>query len=426
MHDFKDVLTYNLDRRRRSPTKQPAKPPAVGAGATDPDCNKAPVRKPAAAKPRLTPDLSPKSNNVKMPSSTGGAHQGKGESEDCQDHSAPKSTARHPAPSAAAAAAGDDTNEAPDTALRSPVSAVDGTSAVASGPLAVTAPTATALKSRPYVTPAHRGKAIQTPSSKPSTSRNHAALADGQFQPTPLPTATPSATVIATAAHPKNGNIDNTNFRSPQPRTVFVNKKRAANSMEESKIGGSGTNNNNTSSIARLATSSSPVAVAPKVHSAGRSNKKQQTVTANREPMESLSLNLNQYEKGPTLKKPDACPPLFKASASTGVLGKPKRHIPEMPPLPAPSAQKASQAAALSGQFFSQEKELIAFMSDKHSKKETGQKHQHSALVPRLPMPLVVPATAPLQLKKSAAVPATGSSLKWAFSTLKQQHDQRE
>lgn len=417
MHDFKDVLAYNLDRRRRSPAKQPAKQPAVGAGAADPVCNnnKAPARKPAAGKPRLTPDPSDKSDKVKMPSSTGGAHKGKMDSEGHQDHSAPKSTARHPAPSAAAA-----DNEATDPALASPDSTVAGTSAVASVPLATTAPTATAVKSRPYVTPANRRKAIQTPSSRPSTSRNHAALADGQFQPTPVPTAT-------AAAHPKGGNDNNPNFRSPQPRTVFANKKRAANSMEESKIGGSGYN---TSSIARLAISSSPVAVAPRAQPAGRSHNKKQQTTANRKPMESLSLNLNQYGKGPVLNKPDSCPPLFKPNASTGVLGnKPKRPLPRLPPLPAPSAQKASQAAALSGQFFSQEKGLLAFMYDnKHSKKEDGQKkQQHPALLPRLPMPLVVPAIGPLQLNKSAAaaVPAVGASLNWAFSTLKQQQGQQ-
>jgi hypothetical protein len=345
------------------------------------------------------------------------------ESEDCQDHSAPKSTARHPAPSAAGGGDDDDANEAPDAALGSPESTVAGTSAAASAPLAITAPTAV-KRQRPYVTPANRRKALQTPSSRPSTSRNHAALADGQFQPTPLPNATPSATVIATAAHPKGGNTNIANFRSPQPRTVFANKKRAANSMEESKIGGSGMKTS--SSIARLATSSSPVAIAPNVQSAGRTRKKQQTTT-DREPLESLSLNLNQYGKGPVLNKPDSCPPLFKASASTGALGKPKRPLPRLPPLLAPSAQKTSQAAALSGQFFSQEKGLLAFMSDKQSKIENGQRKQHPALTPRPPMPLVVPANTPLQGNKSvaASVPAVGSSLSWAFSTLKQQQGTR-
>ncbi len=427
MHDFKDVLAYNLDRRRRSPVKQPAaKEQAAGDGAAAPVCNntKAPARKPAAAKARLTPALSPKNDNVKMPSSTGGAHQGKMDSEGRQDYSAPKSTARHPAPSAG------DAHEAPDAtaaALGSPDSIVAGTSAVASAlPTAPAAPAAnataaTAVKTRPFVTPANRRKAIQTPSSRPSTSRNHAALADGQFQPTPLPNSTPAATVIA-----NKGN--NGSFRSPQPRTVFGNKKRAANSMEESKIGGG--NNNNTSSIARLATSSSPVA-APK--SAGRSGKKQQTApTSTREPMESLPINLSQFGKGPVLNKPDSCPPLFKKSASTGVLG--KRPLPPLPPLPAPSAQKASQAVALSGQFFSQEKGLLAFMSDKQNKqgqaKQQQQQQQYPALMPRPPMPLVVPAIAPLvtapapiPAAPAAPVPAVGSSLGWAFSQLRQQQN---
>jgi hypothetical protein len=263
------------------------------------------------------------------------------------------------------------------------------------------------------VTPANRRKAIQTPSSRPSTSRNHAALADGQFQPTPVPNSTPGATVIANATQNRN-NINN-NFRSPQPRTVFGNKKRAANSMEESKIGGGG---NNTASIARLATIS-PAAV-PK--SAGRSSGKRQQ-TATREPMEALPININQFGKGPVLNKPDACPPLFKKNASTGVLG--KRPLPPLPPLPAPSAQKTSQAVALSGQFFSQEKGLLAFMSDKHSKKGKQVQRQHAALMPRPPMPLIVPAIAPLETAVPAAAPAVGSSLGWAFSQLKQQQNRQ-
>jgi hypothetical protein len=441
MHDFKDVLAYNLDRRRRSPVK-PAKEQAASAAAAEPGCNKnkAPARKPAAvhAKPRLTPALSPKSEDVKMPSSTGGAHQGKVDSEGRQDHSLPKSTARHPGPSANADGnATEIIKEIGAASLGSPDSVAAGTSAVATAATAACAATntATAAGGRPYVTPANRRKAIQTPSSRPSTSRNHAALADGQFQPTPLPHSTP-ATVVATAGHPKNDNNNNANFRSPQPRTVFGNKKRAANSMEESKIGGTN-NNNNTSSIARLVTSSSPVAAA----SAGRSSKKQLTATTNkttREPMEPITLNLKQFGKGPGINRPNSCPPLFKTSASTGVLG--KRPLPPLPPLPAPSAQKTSQAAALSGHFFSQEKELLAFMSDKQSNKSQAQgqgqqrqkQKQHPALAPRQAMPLVVPAKhSSISMDRSAtlggagSVPAVGPTLGWAFSQLKQQQGQQ-
>lgn len=223
-------------------------------------------------------------------------------------------------------------------------------------------------------------------------SDNRPALEDGHFHPTPMPTP---RTVVATAqnktaAGKKGGTNSSAAFRSPLPRTVFVQKKRRMHSS--------------TSTSQPLAAAASAVApgplkpavsaalpplprlsqqnpvehqpVNPPVPTPGakgvrntptRPNPAISSFVIEREVLVSppegsgrkgtssgvtfaavdndLVINLDKYGKGPVITRPPSCPPLFKTMAP-----------------PRPSAQKNAQATALNNEFFMSEKGLLALL----------------------------------------------------------------
>lgn len=494
MHDFENVLSYKMDqRRRRGPPRPPSPAKPAKHQALEPAApGQGPARKAHPAKPRPSAPHSPEVRYVKKPNESAEAQQGKSLSEGqaISDNSQHASTACHPLPPAAATTLPPPTEKADKAvpmdvvpahvdsavvtkpaaapqikqqevsedatieALEEPITTTVAPSAdsppismpAATVPVVVAPPTATRGT---FTTPAPHRKGMQTPASRPSTSRNHAALSDGQFQPTPMDTP---ATVV--------GNLPSRfapiPFRSPPPRTVFAMKK-ARRTEVEARPGASTAVMEvvpppaiaapvaaTTTTVPTSATilAAGPQPVGPPVP-AVRSKGERSTVTrpapnpslpispdgakqAQHEmpkqqhkkkaaPLKELPLNLARFGKGPVIRRPATCPPLFK----------PAEGRPPLPPPPPPSAQKTNAAAAVSGQFFSQEKGLISFLS---AGGMTGKvAAAGSGVLQAVACPMSTGQTMAAPVRHVAPVagrgpsPQVGSALGWAFSQLRQQ-----
>ena len=328
-------------------------------------------------------------------------------------------------------------------AVSSPLAAVPA----AVAPVAAAAVPPAVLRGA-YTTPGPQKKVVQTPASRPSSSRNHAALVDGQFHPTPMETPateTGNQQLSRPAAIP---------FGSPPPRTVFANKKAKRMEGESTLV----------ADIAPPATAATAAAgVAPTAHagsipSSSKAHAMGPPVPAVRSkgerstgmtrpaprprlpispdgakqaqqgaekpkkanaPMKEIHLNVARYGKGPVIRRPAACPPLFKSAEGRRPL----------PPPPPPSAQKTSAAAAISGNFFNQERTLISMLSNGGMTTRPApyvggaQQQRNQQKVPQQCAVSASPVVAVYgqQQAGNGPSPQLGSALGWAFSQLRQQ-----
>lgn len=503
MHDFEDVLNFQLEQPRRRAAKPVSPSPKAKKEAT---AAAAAGRKDASAAARLSPpgDAAPCLNIAAGPKSDA-TQQGKAAS--TGDTVAPPSTARHPGAErevseartipATATTASDSAKKQHSVEVPSPKKASSGGNGLQATP-ATAAAKSKASAGKEFVTPAVSKRAAQTPvHHHPSTARrseppseHRPALADGQFQPTPLPTP---HTVVATA----QGRTSSGAFRSPQPRTIFANKKRRSGALDSTGKAPTGRQQPPQPAVSSVApprgtltaprTSQEASCVEKRAtplpslqlvnppiptpgskgpRSAGTKPKLNLTFVAEHAPApkrvkdhpaksvakagaappahEDPPINLAKFGKGPVIPRPPTCPPLFKnvpLGGGAGAFRSPRSTVAPMELTPewggsaammrAPSAVKISQASALGGQFFAQEKGLLGMFGGGPSARPSlplgsmGAVGMGTAALPAAPA-----SSAGLPVQHAEAQPQQpqqqlpGSKLLWACQQLALQQGQ--
>lgn len=401
MHDFENVVSFQLEQRPRRGARPISPPPKARSAPTQQPACPAKKKIAACSKENEDPELLDEHTVTVLPSHDPAVNP----VDLCNPGAAPSPSKPGELPAMGDKGTNNETKIFSDVSGTVPCQQEEGASPAIDPHIVENTPINVEHQQRQHGCNATPASVLTTANRLPT------ALVDGQFQPTPiLPTpatvrgttsAVPAAKVVnATAPQRESG------FRSPPPRTIFSKKRRgevgtkAHAPVESPPAIPEDRMKSPRCSLARpVQRFEVPPADLPPTAGAAAAlpgaEKRTQSVvlpsaTNKGNELELITIDLGRYGKGPVPKRPPTCPPLFK-----------------LDPVVDPSPWKAEQIASIGAQFFAQERELLGALT-------SSGKRPHGEVRPSADNPGEISGM-------PNATQGLGGALDWACGQLKQQ-----